>query len=177
VYIETGTDAAGLKKANRFGQVLFEAIKALPAHCSGPAPIDADLLEELQTLRVTSADHKVYGGGQDGAVIVSQVDEPVDFARILNNRVTNLVPVDDLEIPIESVTAYTQTIGIYPDSVKDRIRDRLVFNGAQRIVSLGYACKAAMAGPHDGMEPLRRMCKWISDETSDPGFVPLLSRV
>jgi hypothetical protein len=94
---------------------------------------------------------------------------------MLNNRVTNIVPVDDLEIPIESVTAYTQTIGIYPDAVKQQIRDRLVFNGAQRIVSLGYACKAAMAGPHDGMEPLRRMCKWISDETNDPGIVPLLS--
>ena len=176
VYIESGTGPDGLSKANRFGQLLFDAIKGLPPHCSGPAPVDAGLSEELQTLRLVSPDHKIFGGGQDGAVIVSQVNEPVDFARMLNNRVTNLVPVDDLEIPIESVTAYTQTIGIYPDAIKEEIRDRLVFNGAQRVVSLGYACKAAMAGPHDGMEPLRRMCKWISDETSDPGVVPLLSR-
>jgi hypothetical protein len=176
VYVESGTDAAGLQRANHFGELLFGAIKALPPHCSGAVPMDPDLAEELQSLRIVSADHKVFGGGADGAVIVSQTSEPVDFAPLLNNRVTNLVPVDDLEIPIDSVTAYTQTIGIYPDEVKERIRDRLVFNGAQRVVSLGYACKAAMAGPHDGMEPLRRMCKWISDETSDPARVPLLSR-
>jgi hypothetical protein len=176
VYIETGTDEAGLAKANRFGQVLLEAIRALPAHCSGAVALDPDLAEEVQSLRMVSSEHRVFGGGQDGAVIVSQHSEPVDFAPLLNNRVANLVPVPDLEIPIEAVTAYTQTIGIYPDSLKEQIRDRLVFNGAQRIVSLGYACKAAMAGPHDGMEPLRRMCKWISDETNDPERVALLSR-
>jgi hypothetical protein len=175
VYVESGTDRDGLARANEFGRMLFDAIQNLPEHCSGPAPIDRELAEEIQTLRVVSADHEIFGGGPEGAVIVSQSSEPVDFAPMLNNRVTNIVPVDDLEIPIESVTAYTQTIGIYPDAVKQQIRDRLVFNGAQRIVSLGYACKAAMAGPHDGMEPLRRMCKWISDETNDPGIVPLLS--
>jgi Acyl-CoA reductase (LuxC) len=175
VYAQTGTDPDGLSKANRFGQVLFDAIRALPPHCSGPAPIDPELAEEIQTLKVVSTAHRIYGGGQEGAVIVSEDGEPVDFAALLNNRVTNVVPVDDLEIPIESVTAYTQTIGIYPDAVKEQIRDRLAVHGAQRIVSLGYACKAAMAGPHDGMEPLRRMCKWISDETNDPGIVPLLS--
>jgi hypothetical protein len=176
VYIDSGTDAAGVKRANQFGELLFKAIKALPPHCSGAAPIDPDLAEELQSIKMVSPDHKVFGGGPEGAVIVSQTSDPVDFAPLLNNRVTNLVPVDDLEIPIDSVTAYTQTIGIYPDSIKEQIRDRLVFNGAQRVVSLGYACKAAMAGPHDGMEPLRRMCKWISDETNDPEVVPLLSK-
>jgi hypothetical protein len=177
VYLETGTDDDGLAQANRFGELMFEAIQALPARCSGPSAVDAELLDELQTLRMVSNDHKIYGGrGDEGAVIVSQTDEPVDFAPLLNNRVTNLVPVDGLEVPIRSITAYTQTIGIYPDALKERIRDRLVFNGAQRIVSLGYACKAAMAGPHDGMEPLRRMCKWISDETNDPEIVPLLSK-
>lgn len=177
VYLETGTDDAGLAKANRFGELLFEAVQALPQTCSGPGAVDPELIEEMQSLKMVSDDHRIIGGGDEGAVIVSQIDEPVDFAPLLNNRVTNLVPVDDLEVPIGSVTAYTQTIGIYPDALKAEIRDRLVFNGAQRVVSLGYACKAAMAGPHDGMEPLRRMCKWISDETNDPEVVPLLSRV
>lgn len=174
-YVETGTDANGLATANRFGELLFEAIQALPERCSGPGPLDPALSEELQGLRLASVDHVVFGGGDAGAVIVSQIDEPVDFSALLNNRVANIVPVDDLDIPVRSVTSYTQTIGIYPDALKTRLRDRLVFNGAQRVVSLGYACKAAMAGPHDGMEPLRRMCKWISDESNDPALVPLLS--
>lgn len=178
VYIETGTSPAGLETANQFGHLVFDALQALPPYLSGPAPkMDPDLAEEVQSLRMMSDEHKVFGGGPQGAVIVSQTNEPVDFARILNDRVTNLVPVDDLEIPIRSVTAYTQTIGIYPDSVKEQIRDRLIFNGAQRLTSLGYACKPAMAGPHDGMEPMRRMAKWVTDETNTPTIVPLLSRV
>ncbi|WP_068072347.1 acyl-CoA reductase [Novosphingobium lentum] len=166
-YLECGIDRAGLARANRFGEMVFEAIQALPAGTSGPAPIDRALAEELQALRMASFDHAVTGGGPAGAVIVSQIDEPVDFAPMLNNRVANLVPVDDLDIAVRSVTSYTQTIGIWPEHLKTRLRDRLVFNGAQRVVSLGYACKAAMAGPHDGMEPLRRMCRWITDEVHD----------
>jgi hypothetical protein len=134
------------------------------------------LLEELQSLRMASDQHRIFGGGAEGAIIVSPADEPVDFAALLNDRVANLVPVENLEVPIQSVTAYTQTIGVYPEGIKTAIRDRLVFNGAQRVVSLGYACKAAMAGPHDGMEPLRRMCKWVTDESNDPAVVPLLSQ-
>jgi hypothetical protein len=125
----------------------------------------------LQTLKIMSFDHKLYGGGVEGGVIVSQGSEPVDFAPILSDRVANLVPINDFEIPIGSVTAYTQTIGIYPDALKDELRDRLVLAGAQRTVSLGYAAKSSIVGPHDGMEPFRRMCKWIVDETSDPAQV------
>ena len=178
VYLETGTDTQGLEAANRFGHMVYEAIQALPSAASAPARrLPLELREELQALRMASLQHQVIGGGLEGAVIVSQGEDPVDFAPLLTDRVANLVPVQDLEVPIQSVTAYTQTIGVYPESVKAEIRDRLIFNGAQRVVSLGYACKAAMAGPHDGMEPLRRMCKWVTDESSDPAVVPLLSKV
>jgi hypothetical protein len=176
VYIQTGTDAAGIAQANRFGRLLYNAILALPPHASGPASrLPPYLAEELQSLRVMSEEHKVYGGGPEGAIIVSQTEEPVDFAASLTDRVANLVPFEDLDTPIRSVNSYTQTIGIYPDALKERIRDRLVFNGAQRLTSLGYMLKAAMAGPHDGIEPVRRMCKWIIDESNDPLRVPLLS--
>jgi hypothetical protein len=139
--------------------------------------MNPDLAEEIQSLKLMSDDHKVFGGGREGAVIVSQTADPVDFATILNDRVTNLVPFEDLSIPIRSVTSYTQTIGIYPDSLKDRIADDLILQGAQRLTSLGYMLKAVMAGPHDGIEPVRRMCKWIVNETNDPRVVSLLSDV
>jgi hypothetical protein len=176
VYIQTGTDAAGIANANRFGKMVFDEVLALPSFASGPATrLTPQLAEELQSLRMMSKEHAVYGGGREGAVIVSQVEEPVDFAALLTDRVANLVPFDELETPIRSVNSYTQTIGIYPDALKEEIRDRLVFNGAQRLTSVGYMLKAAMAGPHDGIEPVRRMCKWIIDESSDPARVPLLS--
>lgn len=179
IYLETGTDAAGVDLARRFGKRVYEAIQILPPHVSAPArTYDPELAEEIQGLRLTSEEHDIIGGGVEGGIIVSHTSEPVDFARLLYHRTANLVPVDNLEIPIQAVTSYTQTIGIYPESLKAQIRDRLAFHGAQRIVSLGYASNAAVmavAGPQDAIEPLRRMCKWIVDEASDPSAQPLAS--
>ncbi|HLY56731.1 MAG TPA: acyl-CoA reductase, partial [Stellaceae bacterium] len=174
VYIETGTDAAGLDRANRFGKLVYEAMQAVPAHLSNAVPaLNAALAEEMEGLRFTGDAFKVFGGGGKGAVIVSQMDEPVEFAPLLANRVANLVPVDDLEIPVRAVNAYTQTIGIYPESLVPKIRDRLAFQGAQRLVTLGYvATSRTVAGPQDGIEPLRRMCKWILNEVHDPAVKP-----
>jgi hypothetical protein len=168
VYIQSGLDEEGLERASRFGKYVFDAIQALPPHASSQAVVmDNELVDEIQALKLGD-DHVIYGGGREGGVIVSKTDEPVDFANLLAHRITNLVPVDDLETPIRSVNAYTQTIGIYPDELKRRVRDRLVFQGAQRIVSVGYHARGANIGPHDGLEPLRRMCKWILDETNVP---------
>lgn len=177
VYVESGTDDAGLAKANRLGEMLLAEIRALPPHRSGPAANpDMALADEVESLKIASDWHKVIGGGPEGAVIVSQIDEPVDFAPILTNRVANLVPVDDLEIPINAVNAYTQTIGIYPESLKAEIRDRLAIQGAQRIVSLGAAPLTVLGGPQDGIEPLRRMCKWIADERRTPDQIEELTQ-
>jgi hypothetical protein len=182
IYIITGTDAKGLVNANRFGKLLLEAIQKLPAHVSGPAKeLNAELADELSALQLSGSDeHAVYGGGKNGAVIVSQGDEPVDFSPLLCNRVANLVPVDSVDTPIRAVNAYTQTIGIYPESLKTEIRDRLAFHGAQRLVSLGYASNSGvmmLSGPQDAIEPTRRMCRWIVDESSDPVAQPLAGRL
>jgi hypothetical protein len=173
VYVQTGTDAKGLAVADRFAELVFEAVQALPARLSGAAmAIHPALAQEMEGLRYAGDAFKVVGGGGRGAVIVSHDDEPVEFSALLQNRVANLVPIDDLDTPIRAVNAYTQTIGVYPDSLIPQIRDRLAFHGAQRLVSLGYATRRVVAGPSDGIEPLRRMCKWILHETYDPAIVP-----
>jgi hypothetical protein len=105
-------------------------------------------------------------------VIVSQLPDPVEFATMLADRVVNLVPVDNLESVLARVDAYTQTVGIFPETLKGQVADRLALSGAQRLVSLGYAIHGSVAGPTDGLEPLRRMCKWIINESSDPAVVP-----
>jgi Acyl-CoA reductase (LuxC) len=177
VYVQTGTDETGIETANRFGGLLFAAIQALPPHVSGPAQaIGAELADEIESLKLTSEDHKVIGGGVEGAVLISQICEPVEFSRILANRVANLVPFDTLDTPIQAVTAYTQTIGIFPEALKTEIRDRLVFHGAQRLVSLGYATQITSPRLQDGIEPLRRMCKWVTDETWNSEQIPMPSR-
>jgi len=172
VYVHTGTDAAGLARANRFGELVYQEIQALPSRLSGPArQVNPDLAEELEGLRYAAQLYRKIGGDVTGGVIVSQIDEPVEFSPLLANRIANIVPVDSIETPIRAVTAYTQTIGIYPDALIPEIRDRLAFHGVQRLVSLGYATRRVVAGPSDGIEPMRRMAKWIMHETYDPEIV------
>jgi hypothetical protein len=59
-----------------------------------------------------------------------------------------------------------------------QIRDPLAIAGAQRLVSLGYAGAATtgFGGPQDGIEPIRRLCKWIFREEADPVKTPTVWR-
>ena len=174
VYIQSGTDKEGIEKANRFGRLVYEAIQQIPRYLSNPVEaLEPALAEEMEGLRYAPDLYKVFGGGGQGAVIVSQYDEPVEFSPLLANRVANLVPIDDLQTAIQAVTAYTQTIGIYPADLIPQIRDDLAIAGAQRLVTLGYvATKRTVAGPQDGIEPMRRMCRWILNEVHDPAVIP-----
>jgi hypothetical protein len=166
VWVQSGTDREGLDRLDRFGRMVYEAILQLPASVSGPAVrLNPALAEEVEALRVGGEDYyRVIGGGREGAVIVSQMDAPVDFAPLLANRVLNLVPIDDIETPVRAVTSYTQTIGIYPESLKRNLRDRLSLQGAQRLVTLGHALAMPNHGIQDAIEPWRRMCRWIVEE-------------
>ncbi len=114
----------------------------------------------------------IGGENDEGAIIASQLPDAVSFATLLNDRVGNLVPVDSVEDVLGAVDAYTQTVGIYPEALKDELKDILPLYGAQRIVSLGYAVALKWAAPQDAIEPLRRMGKWISNQISDPKVVP-----
>ena len=174
IWVLSGTDAGGIARINRLGELIYEALLALPETVSTkPSTFDSELRDHLAATRLGGEDwFRVIGGeSNEGAVIVSQIDEPVDYAPMLSGRVANLVPVDDIDRVTRAVNAYTQTVGIYPESLKRTLRDRLPLFGAQRLTSLGYACHVAIAMPQDAIEPLRRMAKWIVEETCDPALV------
>jgi hypothetical protein len=174
VYVQSGTDDAGLEKANELGKRMFAALQELPDHLSTPhKAFDPELKAELDALAFVEDEFKLYGGRRnEGAVIISQSDVAVDFARMLACRVANIVPIDDIETAVRSVNSYTQTIGIYPESLKAKLRDRLAFQGAQRLVSLGGAATLMQTPqPQDGIEPLRRSVKWITDESADGDYL------
>jgi hypothetical protein len=168
MYIQSGTNEEGIKKLNLLGERMYKALINLPPHVStAPKKFDENLRDEILGIRLNDEFYRVFGGYEnEGAVIVSQIDEPVDFSHRLCSRVVNLVPVDDIETALYSVNSYTQTVGIYPEELKSKIRDFLPFYGVQRVVSLGFASHGSLATPQDAIEPLRRMCKWITDESS-----------
>ena len=170
IYVQSGLDPAGLARAAKLGELTFQALQGLPDHLSTPhKAFDPQLKDELDALAFVEDEFQVFGGrSSEGAIIVSRTDAPVDFARMLACRVANIVPVDQLETAVRSVNSYTQTIGVYPESLKDDLRDRLAFQGAQRLVSLGGAATLMqIPAPQDGIEPVRRMVKWITDECAD----------
>jgi hypothetical protein len=173
IYVLSGTDADGIAKANRLGELIYQELMALPAVVSTPPRYpNRELLDHVEASRMTEDFYRVIGGEhREGAIVVSQFDEAVDYSPMLSGRVANIVPVDNIDKVTAAVNAYTQTIGIYPESLKRRLRDTLPLFGAQRLTSLGYACNVAIAAPQDAIEPIRRMCKWVVDEECDASVV------
>lgn len=173
IYVACGTDKAGLAKAERLGRLIYEAIQGLPESLSTRAKhFDPELRADIKALRMDSDFYTVIGAESDeGGVIVSHMDEPVDFYTSLSGRVANLIPITDPLDAVRGMNAYTQTVGVYPESLKRQLRDILPLYGAQRIVSLGYAVKGSTALPQDAIEPIRRMVKWIVDESCDPAEI------
>ncbi|VVO38935.1 acyl-CoA reductase [Pseudomonas fluorescens] len=174
VYVQSGTDEAGLANLNKFGGYVYDAMQTLPNTLSTmPKRYDQGLKAEVDALRLDDEWYKVIGGlDGEGAVICSQLPESVSFATKLDDRTANLVPVDDLHEMMGAVDAYTQTVGVYPESIKEDLKDILPLYGAQRIVSLGYAAGLKWAGPQDSIEPLRRMGKWIVNQIASPEMTP-----
>nr|WP_256590973.1 acyl-CoA reductase [Pseudomonas sp. ERMR1:02] len=170
VYVQSGTDEQGLERLNTFGQYVYQAMIGLPNTLSTtPKRYDQGLKAHVDALRLDDEWYRVIGGKEgEGAIICSQLPEPVSFAASLDDRTANLVPVDDLSEMMAAVDAYTQTVGVYPESIKDQLKDVLPLYGAQRIVSLGYAAAMKFAAPQDSIEPMRRMGKWISNQIAAP---------
>jgi hypothetical protein len=176
IYVLSGTDDTGLEKANRLGELMYQSLVALPDFISTkPKVVNPTLLENIEGSRLTDDWYRVFGGEDaEGAIIVSQIDEPVEYSTLLSGRVANIVPVDTIDKVTDAVNAYTQTIGIYPEQLKHQLRESLPLFGAQRLTSLGYAASVNFTIPQDAMEPVRRMCKWIVEERCEPDkVVPL----
>ena len=174
IYVQSGTDDTGLAKLNTFGRYVYDAMQTLPNTLSTvPKRYDPELKAEVDALRLDDEWYQVIGGQDgEGAVICSQTADAVSFAPRLDDRTANLVPVDTLTEMMDAVDAYTQTVGVYPESIKDELKDILPLYGAQRIVSLGYAAGLKWAGPQDSIEPLRRMGKWIVNQIASPETSP-----
>lgn len=162
-------EAAQLEKLNRLGEYAFRALQELPDTLSTPAKyIESGLKEELDGLFFMEDYYRLYRDDDyRGAVIVSQTEEPVGFADALACRTANIVPIKSLDAVLARINAETQTIGVYPASLKRDIRGALAVRGAQMVVSLGYVSRMNPIGPLDAMETERRMLKWVVDQTQD----------
>jgi hypothetical protein len=173
VYVESDTDEESLEKVIALGEAIYDAFQILPSTISTPAPKrNADLEAELQALDIEEESYWVKGDTIKGGVIVSKFSDRVEFHDKLNNRIVNLVPIPDLGKVVQWCDDSTQTVGIYPESLRYRVRDALALAGVQRMVPLSAGRGPTDEGaefpgmPHDGIEPLRRGVRWVIDEAA-----------
>lgn len=164
-------DPQQMAQLQELGERIMAGLLNLPEEVSTPAKsVNAQLQDELAGIELQDDFFKLVRRGKDneGAVIVSQFDEAVEFSELLCNRTANLVPVRNVEEALRRINAASQTIGVYPDTLKEQIRDRLAIQGAQHIVSLGEVMLMGTYGPQDGLETERRMLRWIRDVNGEP---------
>lgn len=181
VYVESGTDDVSMARLIALGEKYYDAVQTLPPHLSTAAPHpDRNLEAELDAIKLEEDFYWVKGNTTRGGVIVSRFEDKVDFSDQLNNRIINLVPLGDLSKLYEWCDDQTQTVPIYPDSLREKMRDGLALRGVQRIVPLVANISREKATeefdapglPHDGIEPMRRMVRWVIDQSSRPTATP-----
>jgi hypothetical protein len=173
VYVECDTGEHDLERLEALGREIHRAFDLLPEDESTAPKVPApDLADEMEALSLDEEFYRVIGNSNSAGVVVSRTEDPVDFADSLRNRVVNLVPVAGIAKVTRWVSEATQTVGIYPRSLHDRLRDALALSGVQHIRALqtsldGYAYSSGRNSillPHDGMEPMRRMVRWTIDQ-------------
>ena len=156
IYVEG--DRSGIE---RFCTELANRLPVDRETASVKAPLmPGNIREEIEMLEMT--DECRVWGKTDGTGMVILTDEPVSFHP--TGKTVNVVHLPSLDDAIRYVNVATQTIGVYPDSLKAELRDRCASAGGQRIVRLGAARAHLLGNPHDAMYPLQRFVHWMSDE-------------
>lgn len=171
VYVLTGSFDDGVERVNKLGELVYEQMGRLPPSCSTkPKSYNRELKSNVDSLRLDDDWYRVIGCEEgEGGIIVSQLPRRVEFSAYLQDRTANLVAVDSIDDILLGIDAYTQTIGVWPESLKADLENIVPLYGAQRLVTLG---NALFPGPllsmaHDAIEPVRRMCKWVANEVSE----------
>ncbi len=165
-YVVCDMGEQALERIRRFGEMVYEEIQRLPSEISSPAiHMDAEFKGKVAALMMLDDEYHVIGGDERGGIIISLEGDQVDFADDLKYRTLNIVPVPDYDALLRYITRDVQTVGVYPEHVRDELRTTLALHGVQRITSLGYMREYnASIDPHDGNEALRKMCTWVVAE-------------
>lgn len=104
-----------------------------------------------------------HKAGQRAAIMVAPVDVTLPSPL---RRTIILHPVDDLSVAYDHVDPGVQTIAAAPWGLLAGHRDALARRGVSRFVELGLSNIFRVGGAHDGMRPLSRMVRFVSQEAS-----------
>lgn len=148
-------------EADRYCELLAGRLRIDRMGEGTPRPLDIDLKEQIDMLRMMDDEYAVFGT-TDGRGVAIRSEEPVDFHPL--RKTSNVVCVNSLQDALKYVNVATQTVGVYPFERMAELRDHLASGGAQRVVRLGEAGPSAIGNPHDAMYPLHRFVHWMANE-------------
>jgi hypothetical protein len=154
------------EQADRYCEILAEQIRIDRMGEGTPRPLDSELKEQIDVLRMMDDEYAVFGKS-DGHGVAIRSEEPVDFHPL--RKTSNVVCVPSLMDAMKYVNVATQTVGVYPFHRMVELRDHLASGGAQRVVRLGEAGPSAIGNPHDAMYPLHRFVHWMANEDGVEG--------
>jgi hypothetical protein len=159
VYVE-----GNINEVDRFSEKLLnQLVRERPLSSAVAAPLSGELRDEVEVLKTLEPIYRVWGD-YSGAGLVVRSEDPVDFYPI--SKTVNVVAVDSLEDAVRYANVATQTVGIYPPQRAAALRDALAGMGVQRVVTLGEVAQSVEGLPHDGFYPIRRLMRWVLDDTS-----------
>jgi hypothetical protein len=166
---------ASLGQAMEYARRLYDHMQHQdPSLSAMPKNFPADLRDEINATRAQDDFYYVVGGDRnEGAVVVSLTGELPDFFPM--HKVVVVIPFDDPLQLVDRIHPSTQTVGIYPETLKQPLRDLLVARGVCRFISIGHTVDYSIGGPFNSYEIMRRACRWILDESYPsqwelPGF-------
>jgi len=154
------------EEADRYCELLAERNRIDRMGEGAPRPLERDLKENIDMLRMLDDDYAVFGK-TDGRGVAIRSEEPVDFHPL--RKTSNVVCVESLQEAMRYVNVATQTVGVYPFHRMPQLRDYLASGGAQRVVRLGEAGPSTIGNPHDAMYPLHRFVHWMANEDGCEG--------
>jgi hypothetical protein len=180
-YVQCDTDEESIARLIRLGEKVYEEIQALPPSLSTPAPaLEPQLQGEIDAIASEDDFYWVKGDTVTGGIIVSRFDGKVDFSDQLNNRIVNFVPVVNFDDVLDKCDDATESVPIYPESLREQLGNALAVCGVQRTLPMvghsggeGWLDDAydVTGLPHDGIEPERRMVRWVIDQSAKPAPV------
>jgi hypothetical protein len=149
---------------DRFAEKLLgQLVRERPLSSAVAAPLSNELRDEVGVLETLEPIYRVWGDFS-GAGLVVRSEDPVDFYPV--SKTVNVVVVESLEAAVRYTNVATQTVGIFPPQRATELRDALASMGVQRVVTLGEVAQSVEGLPHDGFYPIRRMMRWVLDDTS-----------
>jgi len=162
-------------QAKEYARHLYQHMQLQdPSLSAMPKNFPADLRNEINAARAQDEFYYIVGGERDeGAVVVSLTGELPDFFPM--HKVVVVIPFNEPAQLTDHIHPSTQTVGIYPESLKKSLRDILVARGVCRFISIGHTVEYSIGGPFNSYEIMRRACRWILDESYPttwelPGF-------